>query len=116
MLIVDEKIYEKIVRCRSFIQRMEEMARPTVKRGSTVFPKDPAEQKRLGVRYDYDGEITGEDGITYHKFQMQPNIVIYKPDLCLWISIVKYVEADETRRSLIFVGTQFTRHSASDAP
>ena len=36
----------------------------------TAFPKTPAQQERFGVRYDYDGEITGEDGTTYHK---QPN-------------------------------------------
>ena len=50
----------------------KKLARPTVGRGSTAYPKDPAEQQRLGVRYDYDGEIT-RDGTVYHKFQMQPN-------------------------------------------
>ncbi|KAL5522369.1 hypothetical protein ACEPAG_8385 [Sanghuangporus baumii] len=51
----------------------KKLARPTVRRDLTVYPKDPAEQQRLGVRYDYDGEVIGEDGIVYHKFQMQPN-------------------------------------------
>ncbi|KAL5480665.1 hypothetical protein ACEPAI_9605 [Sanghuangporus weigelae] len=51
----------------------KKLARPTVRRGLTAYPKDPAEQQRLGVRYDYDGEVIGEDGIVYHKFQMQPN-------------------------------------------
>ncbi|EEH10505.1 conserved hypothetical protein [Histoplasma capsulatum G186AR] len=45
---------------------------PTAGRGRTVFPKAQAAQERLGVRWDYDGEVTKEDG-TYHKFQMQPN-------------------------------------------
>jgi hypothetical protein len=28
---------------------------------------------RYGVRWDYDGEITKDDGNLYHKFQLQPN-------------------------------------------
>jgi hypothetical protein len=28
----------------------------------TAYPKDSAEQQRFGVRYDYDGEITGAVG------------------------------------------------------
>ena len=46
---------------------------PTVIRGKTVFPKTEADKEKLGVRWDYDGEIKGSDGATYHKFQMQPN-------------------------------------------
>ena len=45
---------------------------PTAIRGKTVFPKGQADQERLGVRWDYDGEVTKADGV-YHKFQMQPN-------------------------------------------
>ena len=45
---------------------------PTVNRGKTVFPKGQADQERLGVRWDYDGEVTKSDGI-YHIYQMQPN-------------------------------------------
>jgi len=44
----------------------------SVGRGKTVFPKSQAEQERVGVRWDYDGEVTRTDG-TYNKFQMQPN-------------------------------------------
>jgi len=51
----------------------KKLARPTVGRGLTAYPKDTAQQQRLGVRYDYDGEITGADGTVYNKFQMQPN-------------------------------------------
>lgn len=32
----------------------------------------PNEQENVGVRYDYDGEVTCSDGV-YHKFQLQPN-------------------------------------------
>lgn len=45
---------------------------PTVGRGKTAFPKGQGEQERLGVRWDYDGEMTKADGV-YNKFQMQPN-------------------------------------------
>ncbi|KIW39676.1 uncharacterized protein PV06_08268 [Exophiala oligosperma] len=45
---------------------------PSVGRGKTVFPKNEADKERLGIRWDYDGEVTKADG-TYHKFQMQPN-------------------------------------------
>nr|KMM71124.1 hypothetical protein CPAG_07431 [Coccidioides posadasii RMSCC 3488] len=40
--------------------------------GRTALPKGQAEQERLGVRWDYDGEVTEGDEV-YHKFQMQPN-------------------------------------------
>ncbi|KAG2413238.1 hypothetical protein HFD88_002427 [Aspergillus terreus] len=45
---------------------------PTAGRGHTTFPKGPADQERLGVRWGYDGEVTNAYGV-YHKFQMQPN-------------------------------------------
>ncbi|KAL5394806.1 hypothetical protein PMIN02_004654 [Paraphaeosphaeria minitans] len=44
----------------------------TVGRGKTVYPKSSADQERVGVRWDYDGEVTRADGV-YNKFQMQPN-------------------------------------------
>lgn len=47
-------------------------AKPTIKRGQTAYPKTSADKERLGIRWDYDGEIT-IDGTIYHKFQMQPN-------------------------------------------
>lgn len=46
---------------------------PTVGRGNTVWPRSPADMLRYGVRWDYDGEITRDDGNLYHKFQLQPN-------------------------------------------
>ncbi|OOF98688.1 hypothetical protein ASPCADRAFT_204463 [Aspergillus carbonarius ITEM 5010] len=47
---------------------------PTAGPGKTAFPKGQAEQERLGVRWDYDGEVTDDDAdVVYHKFQMQPN-------------------------------------------
>jgi hypothetical protein len=30
------------------------------------------EQEKFGIRFDYDGTIT-QDGVSYHKFQVQPN-------------------------------------------
>lgn len=46
---------------------------PTAARGKTVWPKSPADMLRYGVRWDYDGVITKDDGKEYHKFQLQPN-------------------------------------------
>lgn len=45
---------------------------PTVSRGKTIWPKSQAELERIGVRFDYDGEVT-QDGVVYHKYQCQPN-------------------------------------------
>jgi len=38
----------------------------------TAYPKKPADQKRLGIRFDYDGDVT-IDNTEYHKYEMQPN-------------------------------------------
>ena len=46
---------------------------PTVRWGITAFLRDPAKQQRLGICYDYDGEVTGDDGTIYHTYQMQCN-------------------------------------------
>lgn len=46
---------------------------PTADRGKTVWPKSQADLLRYGVRWDYDGVITREDGKEYHKYQLQPN-------------------------------------------
>ncbi|EAS27296.2 uncharacterized protein CIMG_09901 [Coccidioides immitis RS] len=53
-------------------QAWRKFTNPTAGRGKTAFPKGQAEQERLGVRWDYDGEVTKGDEV-YHKFQMQPN-------------------------------------------
>ena len=45
---------------------------PSAGRGKTVFPKEQSEQERIGVRWDYDGEVSKGNEL-YHKFQMQPN-------------------------------------------
>ncbi|EPQ52397.1 hypothetical protein GLOTRDRAFT_95982 [Gloeophyllum trabeum ATCC 11539] len=50
----------------------QKLANPSVARGKTAFPKKAADVQRLGVRFDYDGEVTRDD-VDYHKFQMQPN-------------------------------------------
>jgi hypothetical protein len=44
----------------------------SVSRGKTVYPKSSGDQERVGVRWDYDGEVSKADGV-YNKFQMQPN-------------------------------------------
>lgn len=50
----------------------KKLTKPSVRQGQTAFPKKPTDQERLGVRFDYDGEIT-IDNTVYHKYQMQPN-------------------------------------------
>ncbi|KAL5523378.1 hypothetical protein ACEPAF_1645 [Sanghuangporus sanghuang] len=51
----------------------KKLARPTVGRGLTAYPKGPGEQQRLGVHHEYDSKMSGENGTVYHKFQMRPN-------------------------------------------
>jgi hypothetical protein len=41
---------------------------PTIGRGKTAWPKSQAELERIGVRFDYDGEVT-EDSVVCHKYQ-----------------------------------------------
>ena len=50
----------------------QKFANPSAGRGNTVFPKSKAEQERIGIRWDYDGQVE-KDGTVYHKFQLQPN-------------------------------------------
>ncbi|EUC48495.1 hypothetical protein COCMIDRAFT_23671 [Bipolaris oryzae ATCC 44560] len=45
----------------------------SVEIGSTVWPLNPRDQRRFGMRYVYDGEITSGDGVEYNKFQMLSN-------------------------------------------
>ncbi|KAL8934917.1 MAG: hypothetical protein Q9211_004982 [Gyalolechia sp. 1 TL-2023] len=44
----------------------------SVARGQTAWPKSPNAQETIGVRYDFDGEVTQADGV-YNKFNVQPN-------------------------------------------
>lgn len=44
----------------------------SVGRGKTAFPKAPKQLENLGLRFDFDGEVQ-RNGITYNKFQVQPN-------------------------------------------
>ncbi|EER29466.1 hypothetical protein CPC735_071480 [Coccidioides posadasii C735 delta SOWgp] len=46
--------------------------KPTVARGKTVWPKNPADLLRYGVRWDYDG-INKHNGVDCHRYQLQPN-------------------------------------------
>lgn len=43
-----------------------------MERGGTTFPKAQKDLENLGIRWDYDGEVT-ESGTVYNKFQVQPN-------------------------------------------
>ena len=54
------------------VKAWKKLAKPTVSRGETAFPKSQKDQQRLGVRFDYDGEVT-RNGTQYHKYQVQPN-------------------------------------------
>jgi hypothetical protein len=40
--------------------------------GKTAFPKAPKYLENLGIRWDFDGEVT-QVGQVYNKFQIQPN-------------------------------------------
>ncbi|KAF8988674.1 hypothetical protein BDQ17DRAFT_1257543 [Cyathus striatus] len=51
----------------------KKLTSPAVERGGTALPLTEKDKQNIGIRFDYDGEITGEDGITYHKFEVQPN-------------------------------------------
>lgn len=48
-------------------------ANPPAARGKTAFPKRPADQEKFGIRFDYDREVTQDDGRVFHMFKMQPN-------------------------------------------
>jgi hypothetical protein len=50
----------------------KEFTNVSVNRGKTAFPKAPKDLESLGIRFDFDGEIQ-RDGLTYKKFQVQPN-------------------------------------------
>jgi hypothetical protein len=54
------------------LKAWKKLANPTISRGKTAFPKSQKDQERLGVRLDYDGEVT-KQGVQYHKYQIQPN-------------------------------------------
>jgi hypothetical protein len=50
----------------------KKLAKPTISRGKTAWPKNKPDLERYGVRFDYDGEVV-ENGQTFHKYQLQPN-------------------------------------------
>jgi hypothetical protein len=50
----------------------KKLANPTVGRGKTAWPKSSVELENVGVRFDYDEEVT-QNGTVFHKFQCQPN-------------------------------------------
>ena len=50
----------------------KKLANPSASRGKTEWPKSKADLEKIGVRLDYDGQVT-QSGIAYHKYQCQPN-------------------------------------------
>jgi hypothetical protein len=50
----------------------KKLANPTVSRGKTAWPKGSADLENIGIRFDYDDEVT-QDGTVFHKYQCQPN-------------------------------------------
>ena len=50
----------------------KKLADPSASRGNTEWPKSKADLEKIGVRLDYDGQIT-QGGTIYHKYQCQPN-------------------------------------------
>jgi hypothetical protein len=63
-----EKLVPQLFRSNIWIK----FTKPAVKAGATVWPKTAADQERVGVRFDYAGEVE-QEGVVYHKFQCQPN-------------------------------------------
>ncbi|GIK02885.1 hypothetical protein Aspvir_006948 [Aspergillus viridinutans] len=61
----------------------KKFASPTASRGKTAWPKGKDNQESVGIRYDYDGEVTRSDGV-YHKFQIQPNAGKIPPTFKTW--------------------------------
>jgi len=53
-------------------QGAKKFANVSVSRGKTTFPKAPKDLENLGIRWDFDGEVT-QNGQIYNKFQVQPN-------------------------------------------
>ena len=51
---------------------MEESGQPKREQGKTEWPKSKADLENIGVRLDYDGQVT-QGGTIYHKYQCQPN-------------------------------------------
>lgn len=50
----------------------KKLADPSASRGKTEWPKSKADLEKIGVRLDYDGPVD-QNGVTYHKYQCQPN-------------------------------------------
>ena len=48
-----------------------------------MWPKASEAQERIGVRWDYDGEVSKADGV-YHKYQMQANAGKIPSSLARW--------------------------------
>lgn len=86
----------------------KKFASPSAARGGTVWPKDPGDQERAGVRWDYDGEVQQPDG-PYHKFQMQPNAGKIPSSIARWrnanggthaVLATAYVKKDGTKEDV----------------
>ncbi|KAF2114560.1 hypothetical protein BDV96DRAFT_577057 [Lophiotrema nucula] len=66
------------------LRKWTKLARPTVTRGATAWPKTSTEQEKFGIRLDYDGTVT-QNGVSYHKFQVQPNAGKIPTSISTWM-------------------------------
>ncbi|OJD22271.1 hypothetical protein ACJ73_06380 [Blastomyces percursus] len=53
-------------------QAAKKFTNVSVSRGKTAFPKAPKDRENIGMRWDFDGEVT-QNGTIYNMFQVQPN-------------------------------------------
>ena|SRR2546421_9089972 len=67
-----DKRFDKLISAATSGNVWKKLTNVSVGRGKTAFPKASKDLKNLGVRLDYDGHVD-RDGMTYNKFQMQPN-------------------------------------------
>ncbi|KAF2629278.1 hypothetical protein BU25DRAFT_420152 [Macroventuria anomochaeta] len=49
----------------------KKLAKPTISRGKTAWPKNKPDLEQYDVRFDYDGEVV-QNGQVFHKYQSQP--------------------------------------------
>ncbi|KAJ3781611.1 hypothetical protein GGU10DRAFT_366259 [Lentinula aff. detonsa] len=81
-------------------------ANPSVGRGKTAFPK-PADQERLGIRFDYDKLVKNDKG-EFHTFKMQANQGKIPSSLKMWrdkngtdaVMAVVWVKKDATKEDV----------------
>ncbi|KAF7513612.1 hypothetical protein GJ744_008906 [Endocarpon pusillum] len=55
------------------MERPKKLTNPTVNRGKTALPSSQNDLESIGLRADYDNDITAPDGTKYHKYRIQAN-------------------------------------------